>query len=87
MYYKYKIQWAFWNRWDLFQFINLVWVRSLDVINIRDSSTSKIVDSYTSFRQYSSEVAEQKTKEYLESMEVEHEKMCKWIPLFEVIRK
>lgn len=81
----YKIQWLIHWFKDLEQIINILWVRSLDKINVRTAYDYKIIDTYTDNICWSTWEAEEKTMEYFHSKELEYEKH--WNYLFELVRK
>lgn len=81
MWYNYKIQQTFNNLKTFNDFIKLFWARSLDKINLRDSQTNKIIDTYNWFIMYESNYANKETIKYFKK---HFDKSCHFI---EVLRK
>ena len=86
--YKYKLQRITSSYNEVEQMLTLWWVRWLDKICIRRQSDYKIIETYTSFFQFSwsHEEIVKKTMDYLHSNELHYEKICEWLVLFELVR-
>lgn len=70
---------------DLEKMLSVIWVRSLDKINVLSASNYKNIDSFDDFIMYDSVTALDKTMEYFHSKELEYEK--NWNFVFELLRK
>ena len=79
--YKYKIQWLFNTVEELENAINILGVKSLDKIILRDLNL-KIIDEYNGFIQYPYGLAEHKTIEYIKEQIKKED-----VRYFEVLRK
>jgi hypothetical protein len=79
--YQYKIQWLFNNVEELKKAIELLGVRSLDKIVLRDWGLN-IIDEYNGFIQYPYGLAEVETIKYVKELIKEKD-----IRYFEVLRK
>jgi len=64
--YSYKIQWAFSNIRQAMSVIRAIGSRSLTVINIRESSSNRILESYNGFIQYPYGVADDETIKWIQ---------------------
>jgi hypothetical protein len=86
--YQYRLQWITSSYNEVEQMLTLWGVRWIDKICIRRQSDYKVMEKYTGFFQFSWDHKElvEKTMDYLHSNELEYEKICEWLVLFELIR-
>jgi hypothetical protein len=80
MFYKYKIQWIFSDIKEVEKIFNIIPVRGLDSILLRDNNL-KIVDKYSDFLLYETGIAEKETIKYLKK-EIKNNIKIKYIELF-----